>query len=101
MPAVKARSLFNRRISLGDKLFAELAILQIPTPLPGSVHPYKYRLALVSDERCVLRYDNESGQGDHRHIGEMEQPYVFSDVDRLVADFFNDVTRWRNECGDT
>jgi hypothetical protein len=54
-------------------------------------------LAFVVDEECVLRYDNEAGKGDHKHIDAKETPYVFSTVERLVADFFHDVTRWRDE----
>jgi len=54
-------------------------------------------LALIADGRCVLRYDNEMGKGDHRHRGAGEEPYGFSTIERLVADFFYDVTRWRDE----
>lgn len=65
------------------------------------MHSYKYRLALVVDEECVLRYDNEAGKGDHKHIGGRETPYAFSTVDHLLADFVQDVTRWRDEnCND-
>ena len=45
----------------------------------------------------MLRYDNEAGKGDHRHIGDREQSYRFVDPDRLVADFFADVRRWLDE----
>lgn len=56
-------------------------------------------VALVVEGVCVLRYDNELGKGDHRHWGETEVPYVFTDIDQLVADSFNDVTRWHHEHG--
>jgi hypothetical protein len=46
--------------------------------VPGSDHGIKYRLALISNEVCVLRYDNERGKGDHKHIGEGEVPYRFA-----------------------
>lgn len=45
----------------------------------------------------MVRYDNEAGKGDHRHFDNDESAYVFRTVDRLVADFLDDVTRWRNE----
>jgi hypothetical protein len=32
-------------------------------------HELWYRLALVVGGKCVLRYDNEAGKGDHRHVG--------------------------------
>ena len=46
--------------------------------LSGSAHPFKYRLAYVVNEGCVLRYDNEAGKGDHRHWGDKEFDYRFS-----------------------
>ncbi len=36
---------------------------------------------------CVVRYDNEAGKGDHRHIGRREEPYRFVDPDTLIHDF--------------
>lgn len=44
---------------------------------------------------CVLRYDNEAGKGDHRHMSDVESPYAFSDVETLLADFWTDVDAWR------
>ncbi|CDH44694.1 MAG: hypothetical protein IPL59_25860 [Candidatus Competibacteraceae bacterium] len=97
---MKAQPLFNRRIQIDETAFVELVTWTLPHAVPGSVHRYKYRMALVVRGVCVLRYDNESGKGDHRHWGEQETPYAFTDIDRLVADFLNDVTRWRNEHSD-
>lgn len=64
-----------------------------------STHLFKYRLAYVVDERCVLRYDNERGKGDHRHTEEREEPYVFSTPAQLIADFEANVARWNREDG--
>ncbi len=47
--------------------------------------------------QCVLRYDNEAGKGDHRHIGAVETPYRFTTPDALLADFWDDVEKWRPE----
>jgi hypothetical protein len=47
----------------------------------------------------VLRYDNERGQGDHRHFGTVTTPYVFSTPDQLMADFNADIARWNDEHG--
>jgi hypothetical protein len=65
--------------------------------LRGSRHSYKYRLALIADGICVLRYDNEASKGDHKHIGDREFPYQFADVDVLLDDFRSDVRRWLDE----
>jgi hypothetical protein len=94
---MRARELFNRRVVLFENAFAELVVWELPQPLRGSTHGYKYRLAFVVDDEGVLRYDNEAGKGDHKHIDAKEVAYAFSTVERLVADFFHDVTRWRDE----
>ena len=56
---------------------------------------YKYRLALVVNDACVLRFDNEAGKGDHKHLNEIEVPYQFTDLDTLQADFWAEVNRRR------
>ncbi len=61
----------------------------------GSLHVYKYRLALVSEGVCVLRYDNEAGKGDHKHIAGRELNYRFVDLATLQTDFWADVETWR------
>jgi hypothetical protein len=94
-----AQQLIRRRVVMAENAFAELVLWRLDGPVPPCGHPYKYRLALIREGRCIVRYDNERGKGDHRHWGDSESPYTFTDVDRLVADFFNDVTRWLNEHG--
>jgi hypothetical protein len=49
---------------------------------------------LVRDGVCVLRYDNEAGKGDHRHVRNVEEPYAFTDAETLLADFWRDVEIW-------
>ena len=43
----------------------------------------------------MLRYDNEAGKGDHRHVRHAEEPYDFTDPDALLADFWREVDDWR------
>ena len=88
---MKARLLQKERIKLGDKRFVEVVVWQVPNPVPGSAHRFKYRMVLVVNEVSVLRYDNEAGKGDHKHVGGTEVPYKFSTLDQLVDDFWNDV----------
>ncbi|MEO5368462.1 MAG: DUF6516 family protein [Magnetococcus sp. DMHC-1] len=55
-------------------------------------HGLKYSLHYgLADGTGLVRYDNETGKGDHRHIGSREEPYRFSTVENLVADFLTDV----------
>jgi hypothetical protein len=50
---------------------------------------------LVVARECVLRHDNETGKGDHRHVGDVERAYPFSSDEQLLADFWKDVDAWR------
>jgi len=61
----------------------------------GWTHSFKYRLAYVVDSECVLRYDNEAGKVDHRHVGIRETPYLFVSVDQLLDDFWADLAAWK------
>ena len=92
---MKATLLLCERIVLTERSFAELRIWRVPSPVRGSEHAFKYALAYVVDRVCVLRYDNEAGKGDHKHVGEIESPYTFTTPEQLLADFWNDVDRWR------
>ena len=94
---MKAVELLRRRIAYTEDSFAELILWQLPEALPGSSHRYKYRLAYVVETACVLRYDNESGKGDHRQYGATERKYSFSTPERLIADFQRDIARWNDE----
>jgi hypothetical protein len=92
---MQAELLIDERHVLDPRMFVEIVVWQLPRPARGSAHRFKYRLALVVDGVCMLRYDNETGKGDHRHVRELEEPYVFSDADTLLADFWRDVEEWR------
>lgn len=98
---MKARLRFSRRVVVAPDAFAELVVWDVPRPVRGSSHALKYRLALVVAGECVLRYDNEAGRGDHRHVGERVEPYAFTTPERLVSDFLGDARRWLDEDRDT
>lgn len=94
MPATE---LLRTRVALSEVAFAELVLWRVPRPVPGSSHLFKYRLAYVVNGKCVVRYDNESGKGDHRHFGARERAYTFDTPEKLLADFQADITRWNRE----
>lgn len=96
MSNMKAELLTRERRVL-EVGFVEVIIWRLPEPLSGSPHGLKYRLAYVVDGECVLRYDNEAGKGDHRHVGAREMPYVFVSVDQPIQDFFADIATWKGE----
>ena len=91
---MRAQQLLRERRILGEGQFADIVIWRLPGPVPGSGHEFKYRLAFVVDEACVLRFDNETGKGDHKHIGDEEVAYAFTTLEKLVADFWNEIDEW-------
>ncbi len=94
-----AQELIRRRVVLAEDAYADLVVWKVPKPVPGCDHAFKYRLAFVVQGKCVLRYDNKTGKGDHKHIGETEASYRFVSPDQLVSDFMKDVRRWQDERG--
>jgi hypothetical protein len=98
---MKAVELVRTRIVYSEAAFAELVLWQLPAPLPGSTHRFKYRLAYVVHGVCVVRYDNEAGKGDHRHYQGKESAYAFAGPDKLIAAFQSDIARWNRENSDS
>lgn len=92
-----AKLMFQDRIAVAENAFVEMVVWQLSEPLRGSSHRFKYRLAFVQDGICVLRYDNEQGKGDHKHIGQREMPYSFTTPQALLDDFWRDVDDWRQK----
>jgi hypothetical protein len=91
---MRAQLLLRERRILSEGQFVDIVIWRLPGPVPGSSHGFKYRLAFVVDEVCVLRFDNEAGKGDHKHIGDEEVAYTFTTLETLVADFWNEIDEW-------
>lgn len=93
---MNAELMLNERHTVSEDAFVEMVVWRLPSPADeGSQHRFKYRLALVVGGRCVLRYDNERGKGDHKHIGEDSIPYTFTTPQSLLDDFWHDVDNWR------
>ena len=87
MVTMKAQELIRRRVDIAENAFADIVVWHVPKPVSGSQHVFKYRLAFVVDGVCVLRYDNETGKGDHRHAGDDEEAYAFSSPRQLHGRF--------------
>ena len=97
MSNMKATLVARTRIVYVENAFAELVLWKLPSPLAGSTHGFKYRLAYVVDGVCVVRYDNEAGKGDHRHLGDKESAYSFTTPEALLAAFEQDIAKWNHE----
>jgi len=91
-----ARLIFRQKFISHDGAIREMVLWQLPKSTPDRPHGMKYRLYYGSaDGTCVVRYDNETRKGDHRHYGDREESYAFTDVETLVADFLVDIARAR------
>ena len=88
-----AREIIRYKKERGGRII-EVVIWHLSEPLPGSTHPYKYRLFYgMADGSCLVRYDNERGKGDHRHVGNREEAYPFTTLRTLIEDFETDIER--------
>lgn len=72
-------------------------VWKLPEPTPDRPNGYKYRYYYGKESERLVGYDNESGKGDHKHIGENEYPYTFVSLEKLTQDFLLDVQISRNK----
>ncbi len=92
---MKAVPLLRERHQLAENAFVEMRVWRVHHSVRGSEHGLKYALAYIVSGACVLRYDNEAGKGDHRHLDGEETRYIFTTPERLLEDFWRDVEQWR------
>ena len=76
--ALTAKLVLRSRFVYADGAIREMVLWKLPRPTPERPHGFKYRLHYNSaDGRAMVRYDNETGKGDHRQIDGHEEPYNF------------------------
>lgn len=90
-----ATQIFRDRRVFEDGYLIEIVIWQVPEPVPPTDHSFKYRLFYGRRGERLVGYDNERGKGDHRHLGDAEESYVFSTIAQLLNDFERDVATLR------
>ena len=89
--ASKATLLLHEKLLLTDEAIIEIVLWKLPEATTDRPHGFKYRLFYGRRGVCLVRYDNETGKGDHRHIRGREMPYEFRSVEQLRWDFEEDV----------
>lgn len=99
---MKAELLFKDKYVYRDGAIREMVIWRLPAPDAERPHGLKYRLYYGQSGRCLVRYDNEKGKGDHRHYidaGDQEREEVvpWVSMQQTVADFKADIERLRGE----
>jgi len=90
----KAALLLDFKAVQGE-LLLEMKLWQLPAITADRPHGLKYRLYLGRAGKTLVRYDNETGKGDHRHLGEneFEISYRFDTLEKLLDDFHVDCER--------
>ncbi len=95
---MKATLVYKNKIFVSEQTICEMIIWRLPTKSRERKHGLKYRLHFGKrDGTCLVRYDNETGKGDHRHYGELEESYKFSTYENLIADFLRDVNEMKGK----
>ncbi len=92
----QATLLYHRKRLYDNGAIAELKLWLVPRTVPGSKHSYKYSLYYGRHGKRLIGYDNESGKGDHRHYGDLEEVYRFTTPEQLMSDFLADVQALRD-----
>lgn len=96
---MKARLILDTKIILTDGRIIQRKILKLPQTTGGRLHVLKYRLYCGKSGITTVRYDNETGKGDHRHVGpeEVKSVYVFVSLVQLLIDFDTDIEKLSGE----
>ena len=93
---MKARLVRHSKVTdeLGNTM--EIKLWQV-APTPDKPHGFRYSLVYIVAGERVIGYDNGERQGDHRHYGDCQEPYVFTDLRKLADDFLADVQRYKEQ----
>lgn len=96
---MEARLILDAKTTLTDGRIIQRKVWKLPRPTEGRTHALKCRLYCGKSGKTIVRYDNETGKGDHRHVGqdEVESMYVFVSLVRLLIDFDTDIERLSGE----
>ena len=93
---MQTKLIYREKYVYADGAIREMVLWQLQEKTAKNPHGLKYRLYYgLADGTSVVRYDNETGKGDHRHKRDQEEPYQFKDVEALVADFLKDIEKAR------
>ena len=89
---MKAHLIFHNKITDEHGNTVEIKMWRVAKAAESS-QGYKYSLVYIVNGRRVIGYDNAEGRGDHRHYDDIEEPYTFRNLRKLVEDFFKDIER--------
>ena len=90
---VRAFLILEIKRVLENGLITQIKVWKLPAPTAERPHALKYSFFYGWPGVRVIGYDNEAGKGDHRHYREIEEPYQFVSLDKLLEDFDRDIDK--------
>ena len=89
----KAVLFYSAKRTDPDGTIIEIRIWKLPYPTEERPQGRKYSLFFGRPNKRLVGYDNERGKGDHRHILDREETFVFVSIVQLLRDFYADAFR--------
>jgi len=93
---MKAELIYRFEQDFDDGAVVRMVIWPVPSPVPPSEQPNRYRLVYLENGIRLIVFDNERGKGESRHDEDTESPYRFVDVPTFIKDFIDAVRQRRN-----
>jgi hypothetical protein len=75
---MKSRLLQKSKEEFSGGVIVETVVWELTTATLDRPHRIKYRFYCGRNGDCIVRYDNETGKGDHRHYGNHEESYCYT-----------------------
>lgn len=90
------RLVYHVKKFMPDGAVKEIVVWKVPRS-PAKPYGIKYSFVYIVDGKRVIGYDNAEGKKDHRHFKGGEYPYQFHGIEKLWADFHEDIARYNEE----
>lgn len=85
----------SQKSGLGFPIARLVGVLSLSSGavVDDALGPYRGKKTgeLTPAGQTLVRYDNETGKGDHLHRGDQEFPYTFTTLERLLVDFETEI----------
>ena len=93
---MKAKLLVREKFTDQDGDLTELVVWKLqPSRLYREGIRYRFAFVPRGHRGPAILYDNHHPKGPHRHLDDLELPYLFVGVDRAIIDFKTDVALWK------
>ncbi len=94
--SMNAELILKQKFSDELENLIEMKIWKVPVS-QNRPYGYKYSLVYIVKGKRIIRYDNETGRGDHRHYEDTVEDYRFESAIKLVNDFKEDILNYRKK----